>query len=147
MIDFCKLGYDATLDELGMEKVSRSINSRLQEGARRIGKGIKGMFARGNQPPRGRTSTARTAPGAPAAPPMPKKPIDPNRYKQHTAPDARGVDKAFSGKAVDRAALARGAGLLKPLVPAAAVGGIGYLGMTTHKADSLGRRQNQFRQY
>lgn len=137
MTDFCKLGYNATLDELGMEKVSMSIGYRVSRGVQNLGRKAKGLLSRGSRAP-----TAPSAPAASAAsaapPPMPKKPIDPNRYKAYDPAGAREVDMAFGGNTIDRAAVSKGMGLLKPLLPAAAVGGLGYLGMSTNKANSLG---------
>ena len=78
---------------------------------------------------------------------MPRKPIDPNRHKAYDAAGAQEADTAFGGKMVDRAAVSKGMGLLKPLVPAAGVGGLGYLGMTTNKANSLGGDPNQYQRY
>ena len=135
MTDFYKLGYDATLDELGMEKVATSIGYRVRRGIRNFGQKTKGLLS-------------RRAPSAAAAPaPMPRKPIDPNRHKAYDAAGAQEADTAFGGKMVDRAAVSKGMGLLKPLVPAAGVGGLGYLGMTTNKANSLGGDPNQYQRY
>lgn len=134
MTDFYKLGYDATLDELGMEKVATSIGYRVTKGVRQLGQKAKGLLS-------------RRAPSAAAAPaPMPRKPVDPNRHKAYDAAGAQEADTAFGGKMVDRAAVSKGMGLLKPLVPAAGVGGLGYLGMTTNKANSLGD-SNQYQRY